>query len=346
MKHPLRALFRTTLAGALASCLLLAGGAGDNALARQGGGDDGGGGGGGEETLTLRVNDAIGKPGGTIAVVLRTYAPRPIRQGQVRLKVTPKPRPRAAGVIALPAVSEPVRPLLTLVSAVVYSQRGDSTTTANLTGSPSDQTLNVQFQSPSASVNAADGPLAVFKFRLDPSVAPGQQFDIQVDPAVTSLLDGGGQAIEIDPRPAVLTIRQPAAPYAVESEGDEVAPGEVAELGVQTFEPFLVSGGQMVLRFNPAVLGGTPTVLMDPRYGKSTYTVTRRRGQIIVRFQSPDASLNNVPGTIIAVQLPTRATAAPGSSSAVTIDTSRSYLLNRRGKPIPLRYEAGVITFE
>ena len=345
MKNPLRSLFRTTLAGALASCLLLAGGAGDPALARQGGGDDGGGG-GGEETLTLRVNDAIGRPGGTIAVVLRTYAPRPIRQGQVRLKVTPKPRPRAAGVIALPAVSEPVRPLLTLVSAVVYSQRGDSTTTANLTGSALDQSVNVQFQSPSASVNAADGPLAVFKFRLDPSVVPGQQFDIQVDPAVTSLFDGGGQTIEIDPRPAVLTIRQPSAPYAVESEGDDVAPGEVAELGVQTFEPFLVSGGQMVLRFNPAALGGTPVVLMDQRHGRSTFTVTRRRGQIIVRFQSPDASLNSVPGDIIAVQFPTRATATPGSSSPVTIDTTRSYLLNRRGKPIPLRFEAGAITFE
>ena len=37
----------------------------------------------GAGTLTLRVQDAIGEPGGLVAVVLRTYASRPIGQGQV-----------------------------------------------------------------------------------------------------------------------------------------------------------------------------------------------------------------------------------------------------------------------
>ncbi|HEX2224606.1 MAG TPA: hypothetical protein VHN15_10410 [Thermoanaerobaculia bacterium] len=340
MKNNWSFLSRTALAGFLA-CLLLA--QGPDAFARQGrGGDDDG----GDGAMTLRVNDAIGKPGGIVAVVLRTYAPRPIRQGQVRLRVVRKPARTTGRSIALPAVSEPVRPLLTLVSAVVYSQRGDSTQTAQLTGTATDQAVTVNFQSPSATINATDGPLAVFRFRLDPSVVPGQQFDIQVDPAVTSLFEAGGQAVVLDPRPAVLTIRNPRAPYAIEAEGDEVEPGEVAELGVQTFEPFQVAGGQMVMRWNPAVAPGTPTVTMDPRFGKSTSTVTRRRGLLIVRFQSPDASLNTVPGTFISVALPTAPGAAIGTTSPFTIDTTRSFLLNRRGVRIPLRYEQGSISFD
>lgn len=348
MKNNWSFLSRTTLAGVLAFLLLAQG---PDAFARQGrgGDDDGGNPGGDDDVMTLRVNDAIGKPGGMVAVVLRTYAPRPIRQGQVRLRVIRK-APRATGrsvsSLALPAVSEPLRPLMTLVSAVVYSQRGDSTQTAQLTGTPLDQAVTVNFQSPSATINSTDGPLAVFRFRLDPSVVPGQEFDIQIDPAVTSLFEAGGQAVELEPRPAVLTIRNPSAPFAVEAEGDEVEPGEVAELGVQTFEPFQVKSGQMVMRWNPAVAAGQPTVVMDPRFGKSTHSVVRRRGMLIVRFQSPDASLNTVPGTFISVSLPTRPGAALGTSSPFTIDTARSFLLNRRGARIPLRFEQGAVAFE
>jgi hypothetical protein len=151
--------------------------------------------------------------------------------------------------------------------------------------------------------------------------------------------------VELDPRPAVLTIRNPSAPYAIEAEGDEVEPGEVAELGVQTFEPFQIKSGQMVMRWNPAVAAGPPTVAMDQRFGKSTFTVVRRRGLLIVRFQSPDASLNTVPGTFISVSLPTTAGAAFGTTSPFTIDTTRSFLLNRRGGRIPLRFEQGSVTF-
>lgn len=340
MKSSLRVLSRA----ALALCLLLSAGQTSFAARGSGGGDD-------DEhdpdLITLRINDAIGKPGGTVAVVLRTYAPRPIRQGQVRLKVVRKVQTRnATGALALPAVTDTVRPLLTLLSATVYSQRGDSTSTANLTGTATDQAVTVQFQSPSATINATDGPLAVFRFRLNPSATPGQEFDIQIDPSVTTLFDGAGQPVELDPRPAVLTVRRPSDPFLVEAEGDEVEPGETAELGVQTFEPFPVSGGQMVLRWNPAVAAGPPVVRMDPRFGKSTFNVTRRRGMLIVRFQSPDGTLNTVPGTFIAVDLPTSATAALGTSSPVTIDAARSFLLNRRGGRIPLRFEVGSLGFD
>src|SRR6185436_665747 len=303
-----RTRFRFVAAFLMAAALLLSGL--PEASARRGGGDDGGGGGGGEDgALKLRANDAIGKPGGVVAIVLRTYAARPIRQGQISVRVRPGGAANAASTLSGPtaeALRAPVRPL-TFLSAVVYSTRGDSATRATPAGTANSPSVNVQFSSASATVNASDGPLAVLRFRLDPAVAAGSQYTIEVDPALTSLVDGGGQPIDITPINAVLTVRGPSAPLAVEAEGDEVQPGETAELGFQTFEPFGVGSGRVTLRYNPTAASGPPTVRMDPRYGKATFTTTRRPGVLIVDFKSSNNTLNTVPGTIVAVSLPTRA---------------------------------------
>ncbi|HSN86740.1 MAG TPA: hypothetical protein VL025_08280, partial [Thermoanaerobaculia bacterium] len=85
--------------------------------------DDDNGGGGGHEVLKLRVNDAIGRPGGTVAIVLRTYAARPIRQGQISVRVRGGGTTKAAASgLTVAALTQPVRPL-TFLSAVVYSTR-------------------------------------------------------------------------------------------------------------------------------------------------------------------------------------------------------------------------------
>ncbi len=343
--------FRTYFRGAavvvLTAALLFSGL--PEASARRGGGDDGGGSGGGDG-LKLRANDAIGKPGGVVAIVLRTYAARPIRQGQISVRVrTGGPAANAANTLSGPtaeALRLPVRPL-TFLSAVVYSTRGDSATHATPTGAANGQAVNVQFSSASATVNAADGPLAVLRFRLDPGVTAGQKFTIEVDPALTSLVDGGGQPIDITPINAVLTVRGPSAPLAVEAEGDKVEPGETAELGFQTFEPFGVSSGRVTLRYNPAAAAGPPTVRIDPRYGKSTFTMDRSKpGVLRVDFKSPNNTLNTVPGTIVAVTLPTRATAAIGTRSPVTLDPAGTWLKNAKGQKFKLKIENGSLVFE
>jgi len=298
----------------------------------------------GERTLKLRVNDAIGKPGGTVAVVLRTYAARPIRQGQISLRVRRRPTSKAALTVA--ELTQPPRPIATLVSAVVYSTRVDATSQASLSSALESQGIKVQFASPSATVNASDGPLAVFFLRLDPSVAPGQTYLLEVDLGVTSLTDDSGRAIAIEPIDAELTIRAATDPLALEAEGDEVEPGETAELGVQTFEPFAVSGGRVTLRFNPAVAAGAPAVVMDPRYGKATFQVDRSKpGVLVVDFQSPDKTLNTVPGAFLGVNLPTRASAGIGTSSPVSLDPAGTYLLSVRGRKLRLKIENGELSF-
>ncbi len=333
-----------TLAALTAAVLLLA--AAPQAGARGGNGGGGGGGGGGHDaSLVLRVNPAIGVPGGTVAVVLRTYAPRPIRQGQVSIRVARRPHPAKLG-LTLDDLTAPVRPL-TLISATVFSPRNDALAQGLLNGLADSQLAKVTFQSPSASINSADGPLAVFLFRLDPSVKPGDIFDLTLDPLQIALADPAGQPITIAPRSDVLTVRAPADPFRMEADGDKVRPGGVAELGVNTFEPFLVSGGRITLTWNPAVAGGAPTVKLDPRYGRSTSTVdSSRPGRLVVDFKSADASFNSVPGTIVAISMPVAASAAIGSSSPFTLDPAGTFLLNRRGRKIPLKLQSGTIQIQ
>jgi len=333
-----RPRFRLASVLLLASALLLSGL--PEASAR-GGGDDGGGG-AGHDLLKLRANDAIGMPGGTVAIVLRTYAARPIRQGQISIRVGRPATGRSA--LTVEALRQPVRPL-TFLSAVVFSTRGDSATQASPTAAADSQGVDVRFSSASATVNAADGPLAVLRFRLDPAVAPGQRYTIAIDPSLTALVDGGGRAIDIQPINAVLTVRAPSAPLAVEAEGDEVAPGETAELGVQTFEPFTLSGGRVTLRYDAAI-AGRAAVRMDPRYGRANFTVTRRPGVLIVDFQSPDRTLNTVPGTIVAVSLPTRASVAIGTESPLTLDPAGTWLKNSKGQKLKLKIENGTLVFQ
>src|SRR6476661_2576257 len=302
------------------------------------------------KSLVLRVNPAIGAPGGLVAMVLRTYAPRSIKQGQVVLRVVRRPAPAVAQIGRRPSpgsgtsqpgltrknLTEPVRPL-TLVSAVVYSPLNDATARAVLNGLPDSQVAQVNFQSPSSTINSVDGPLAVFWFRLDPSVAPGNLFDLSLDLTQTKLTDENGKPITITPRSNTLTVRGPADPFQVEAEGAGALPGAVAELGVSTFEPFPVSGGRFTLTWDPRLAGGPPAVHLDPRYGQSSFTADASQpGRLVVEFQSSDSSFNSVPGTIVAISMPTAGDATIGALSPFALDPEGTWLLDPQGRRIAL----------
>ncbi len=209
------------------------------------------------------------------------------------------------------------------------------------------QVAKVTFQSPSGSVNSADGPLAVLRFKLDPAVKPGDSFDLTLDPIQTGLTDPTGQPITIAPRSDVLTVRAPSAPFKLEADGDKVEPGAVAELGVNTYEPFPVSGGRITLVWAPRISGGTPTVKLDPRYGRSTFTVdTSKPGRLVVDFKSPDGTYNTVPGTIVAIGLPISPSAAIGTSSQFNLDPAGTWLLTRKGRKVKLALQNGTISIQ
>lgn len=313
----------------------------ERALARGGGGDDGGG--GNDGALKLRLDDAIGTPGGTVALVVRTYAPRPLRQGRITIRVR---KPSAKLGLDAEAVTTPARPL-TLQRVVVFSVAGDAVAQPQTTNAPDGQSVGVQFSSASATVNAADGPLAVLFLTLDRNVAPGTAFTLEIDPAATGLVDPSGGAVAVTPLQARLRVRAGKAPYALESEGDEIAPGGTAELGIETFEPFPIRSGRVTLRFDPQAAGGAPVVRIDPRYGKATFHVDASRpGILVVDFQSKNVTLNTVPGRIIAISLPTSAGAPLGWSTPLTIDPQATWLIGKRaGRRLPITIENGDLSF-
>ncbi len=302
-----------------------------------------------EPPLTLRINRAIAEPGGIFAVVLRTYAARPIRQGQVSIRVA---SPTAAAVAA-PGRRVSTRsgsptqtpPVATLLSAVVFSVNGDTQIKTSAIADSTGWGAITQFQSLSAGINAADGPLAVFFFQLDPGVAPGQKLTLQIDPKVTSLLDANGRQITLDPRGGILEVQAPGSPRTLGADGGTAPAGGLATLAMQTFEPFLLSQGQLALRFDPSLVVGDPVVRIDPRYGRADFTVDRSTpGLLLVSFTSPDASLNTVPGSIVSVDVTVAPGATTGMVSPLEIDSALSWLIDAQGKAVDLTLEAGTLT--
>ncbi len=292
---------------------------------------------GGDDALVVRANDAIGEPGGLVAVVLRTYASRPLGQGQICLQAGRQGGGGAPGE----------GPFASLESFRVFAGRRDALSVAGLETADGGQTIVLQFDSSSGRVNRTDGPLAVLYFRLRTDLAAGRRFNVRVDPAETLLFDAAGNPVLVEGRAGELRVRRPGARFRVEAEGDRVVPGEIADLGIETFEPFAVAGGQLALRWDPAVAAGPPQVRMDRRHGRRRFTVDASTpGLVVVTFTSPNASLNTVPGQLVSVRIPTDPATPVGRRSRVRIDRALSFLEDAEGDLLPLRLRRDLLEFE
>jgi len=299
------------------------------ALARGGGGDDAG-------NLVLRVSDAVGQPGGVVAVVVRTYAPRPIRQGQVSFRTK-----RGPARVAIQGDLAADQPFATLVGGFVFGPRGEVTYRASFGADAA-----VTFASPAALINAQDGPLAVLYLKLADDLRPGDTFTLDLDPANTFLSDAAGQPITVVPKPGLLRIKATGKSIELRAVGGRVDPGKKAALGVSTLVARPFSRGQVALRWNPAIQAAKPSVRMDARFGTATFTVDRSTpGLLIVAFTSPDSSLNAVPGKLIEVTLPTRATTRHGTNATIRIDPNLTYLATGTDDLTPFTMRAGVLAF-
>jgi len=313
MKGPARSLLRFL---ALAACGLASTAAAISGVAPA------------DNVLPLHVEDAVGVPGGRIAVVFRAYASRPIGQGQVCF-------------VAQPPAEEPPptptpSPLLSYSESIVFSQAGD-VEIEFIEVDEQPPTFELRFVSPSATVNRYDGPLAVVFFQLSPDVAPGSQFDLLLDVDGTKVFDEDGVGIEVLPLPGKLTVRDAGDPFAVAADAGRVVRGEVAHLAVRTFEPVPWSAGRIGVRYDPEVLEGEPVVRMDPRHGAATFDYeVSVPGLLIVDFSSPDGTLNGVPGQLVRFELTTSRAALPTSTSRVWLDPSLTWVAGPDGRLLPL----------
>lgn len=300
----------------------------------RGGGDD-------DTELALRVSDAVGQPGGIVAVVVRTYAARPIKQGQVCFR----PR-RAVTRIAQQGVAPDAlagdQPFTALLGAVVFGPRGQVTYRAAL--QPLEAVVN--FASPAAMVNRLDGPVAVLYLRLAANLQAGDTFTLDLDPADTFLTDEAGRPIPLLIKPGELRVRATGKSIELQAAGARLAPGRSAALGISTKVARPFTKGQVGLRWDPAIQAAPPSVRMPARFGRATFTVDRATpGLLIVSFVSPDASLNTVPGKFIEVTLPTKGSVRHGAKVAVRIDPNLTYLQNGPDDLSPFTMKNGQITF-
>lgn len=302
------------------------------------------------DRLALRTNDAEGAPGGVVAVVIRTYASRPIGQGQICFRARRPPRRTAASTanatanatISPAAATDPGNPFVRLERAVVFSANGD----ARFTSSYVNGEAELSFNSPSGTINAADGPLAVLYFRLADWVSPGQEFEMSVELDESVIFEKSGQRVAIEPRPGRLRIRHPSDDFELEVETVAVVPGRVARLGIETERNLALSSGRIALRYDPRIAAAPPRIRRDRRYGFFNMTVDNSTpGLLVVDFVSPGATLNRVPGKIFDIRLPTLASVRPGTRVELTLDENLTYLVDIRGRMLPLEIEDGELVF-
>jgi hypothetical protein len=295
--------------------------------------------------LTLRVNDARGGPGDLVAVVVRTYASRPIGQGQICIGARRQARGRSIASSVAGEAASAGSPFASLEKVEVFSARQDATFQVSFDGQEAD----VVFRSPSGSINAVDGPLAVFHFRLSNSVQEGEVYDLALDIEDSFIVAGSGQRLEIESKPGELEIREEDGNGGGEEEdsielgvtGGKVRRGKTARVRLATRDAVALSSGRIALRYDPKIIAGKPWVRIDPRYGKATVIVaTDTPGLVIIDFQSPDKSFNRAPGELFEVRMAI-SRQAPRGRSPVTLDAGLSFLRDASGDALDLEIRNG-----
>ena len=300
----------------------------------------------GVEPLVIRVQNAIGAPGERTAIVFRTYASRPIRRGRILASVAPvavAPGARVEGAFAqAAAVADPID---TCDTVVIFSVAGDATAL------PCDmpfgtQTMDAQFESLSATINAQDGVLGVLYVTLAQTVTPGDQYTIALDPGLTFLNDPEEDGVTIEPRAGTLTIRAPTAPVSLSADGGKVQPGSGAVIEIGTQEPFNLQEGTIVITYDPAIATELPVVTADPRHGQVNLVVTYpQAGKVRIDFVSPLENFNGVPGNLLMMHFGTSPEVPLGTLSPITIVNGESFLVAPGSIPMAVAWEQRDIEF-
>lgn len=291
------------------------------------------------EPLVLRVQDAIGEPGGPAAIVFRTYASRPIRRGRIATGATP--------ALHFGEVSNGlIDPIASYDGGQIFSPQGDVIGT--FVFDPDTQSVDAQFESASASINSQDGVFGVLFVTLAAGVVPGTEYEIAVDAGLSFLTDPADNVIAIEPRPGRLRIRAASDPLDVGVSGGTVQSGSGAVIEIGTVEPRDLESGRILIGYDPAIAAGLPVVATDPRFGEADLTVTFPvLGRVQVDFVAPSGDFNRVPGGILTVTLPTKAGIPIGTISPLSIFTGigESALFAPGAQPVAVGWEASPIEF-
>lgn len=294
------------------------------------------------EPLVIRVADAIGAPGQPTAIVLRTYASRPVRRGRATTI--------AASAFATPSGSSP----LSSVTGVEVFGGADDITVSNVTFNDSTGVITADFESSSFTINTTDGVLAVIHAVVGAGSTPGACWPVRLSltPGANFLNDPDDDGMALTFRDGEICVRALAAPLEFEVDGGKVHPGSAAILELGTAEPYAIESGRIVLDYDPAILraGSLPTVETDPRHGNVDVTVSHpQAGRLQIDLVSNDDSFNaSVPGDILRVVFPTKPSVAIGTLSNLTFQTGagQSALLGPGATPLSILWGDDQVEFD
>lgn len=296
------------------------------------------------EPLMLRVQDAIGAPGERTAIVVRTYASRPIRRGKVVSGVAAGGRSFGPGSGLL----RTSQPIASCDSVVIFSVAGDAVTQPCGFDFPT-QTFELDFESLSATINAQDGVFGVIFVTLAPEVVPGEEYTIALDLGLTSLDDPEDDPVLLETRAGTLKIRAANAPVGLSVDGGNVHPGSGAVIEIGTEEPYKLQEGRLVITYDPAIARTLPEVTADPRHGDlSLLEVTYPQpGTVQIDFHSALENFNEVPGDLLVMHFATVSTVPIGTLSplGILVGPMQSALVAPNSMPLQVAWESGPIEF-
>lgn len=267
------------------------------------------------EPLTLRLSDAIGRPGSRTTLVLRTYSPRPVGQGQLDLRATPPPRDQGRG-------AEGVGPIVSIEEVRVFATDDDATWAVDLSEGTA---IDLDFASASGTINESDGPLLAVHVELAADLVPGTSFELSLEPG-SGVSGPGGSPIAVELRDGTLEIVEADAPFVVEADGDEVAPGGRFTAALATLEPLALSTARFGIRIDPGLFHSGPDFRVDPRYGSASLVVEHPEADLwVVEIDSPGGSLNRiVTGELLELTGIAVTSALPGETYSIAIDPDPS----------------------
>lgn len=275
-----------------------------------------------QEMLTLSIDDMEAAPGDTAVLVVRSYQPRPISQGQVCF------------IIGEPRFTDIRR-------AKVRSTQKDATFTASL-ATPTEAAMTMS--SASATINATEGPVILIAFTVDPNATPGESFQLSIQLPDSFLTDEFGTPIEIDVKPGTFTIKQPGAPHTLEADNANAAAGSTVILDIATAEYKPLSSGVVDYRYDTSIIEGIDDVRVLALKNDAVFTAdTSVAGRVRITFSSPSRTIAKIPGQFIQLTARVRSGLPDGRVGPLGIARAATFLIANDGTNLPLVIDNGNI---
>ena len=281
--------------------------------------------------MAVELDGARVPLGSTVELVVRTTAARPLASAELAFEVRDRD--------GVPAVA-----FATLDSYELLG--GGAGATIDAVFDDAAQRVTVSAASPELALNSTLGPLAVFRFTLDPSVQLDDRFEVWMDPDV-ELVAADSAPVVAETGRADLRIVEDEPEQGLGALGGEAYPGGPVVLGAFTDRSFAIGSGTIELFYDAALFAGPPIVVIDPRYGSATIDAVGNPepGHLLVDFTSPGGDLNFVlHGAFFQVILEALASVPIGAESLVDLGPATA-LANPDGLAIELEIDGEDLVF-